>query len=125
MRPKYSALENQGVCANDDAVVWSIACRGVLPRRRARATAASWATSRCPRGSACGGRTARNSRRSWRCGRGDVAQIPQAPVVYKKNATRCDLRSEEHTSELQSLMRISYADFCLKKKTRPQTKLYT
>src|SRR3546814_4170694 len=29
---------------------------------------------------------------------------------------RCDLRSEEHTSELQSLMRISYAVFCLKKK---------
>src|SRR3546814_10243041 len=28
------------------------------------------------------------------------------------------LRSEEHTSELQSLMRISYAVFCLKKKTR-------
>src|SRR3546814_7878376 len=27
------------------------------------------------------------------------------------------VRSEEHTSELQSLMRISYADFCLKKKT--------
>src|SRR3546814_3138865 len=27
------------------------------------------------------------------------------------------LRSEEHTSELQSLMRISYAVFCLKKKT--------
>src|SRR3546814_10560067 len=30
-------------------------------------------------------------------------------------------RSEEHTSELQSLMRISYADFCLKKKTHTQT----
>src|SRR3546814_8113378 len=30
----------------------------------------------------------------------------------------CDLRSEEHTSELQSLMRISYAVFCLKKKTQ-------
>src|SRR3546814_1493364 len=28
----------------------------------------------------------------------------------------CNLRSEEHTSELQSLMRISYAVFCLKKK---------
>src|SRR3546814_6218853 len=27
-------------------------------------------------------------------------------------------RSEEHTSELQSLMRISYAGFCLKKKTQ-------
>src|SRR3546814_2435049 len=29
-----------------------------------------------------------------------------------------EIRSEEHTSELQSLMRISYAVFCLKKKTR-------
>src|SRR3546814_3300264 len=34
------------------------------------------------------------------------------------SATRaCAARSEEHTSELQSLMRISYAVFCLKKKT--------
>src|SRR3546814_9393283 len=31
-------------------------------------------------------------------------------------------RSEEHTSELQSLMRISYAVFCLKKKTRMNQK---
>src|SRR3546814_9643647 len=31
------------------------------------------------------------------------------------------LRSEEHTSELQSLMRISYAVFCLTKKKRTQT----
>src|SRR3546814_4011230 len=31
------------------------------------------------------------------------------------------LRSEEHTSELQSLMRISYAVFCLKKNTRSNT----
>src|SRR3546814_8157368 len=31
-------------------------------------------------------------------------------------------RSEEHTSELQSLMRISYAVFCLKKKTHRQSK---
>src|SRR3546814_5926195 len=30
-------------------------------------------------------------------------------------------RSEEHTSELQSLMRISYAVFCLKKKTKTKT----
>src|SRR3546814_3344137 len=30
-------------------------------------------------------------------------------------------RSEEHTSELQSLMRISYAVFCLKKKTKQST----
>src|SRR3546814_5248942 len=32
--------------------------------------------------------------------------------------TACSSRSEEHTSELQSLMRISYAVFCLKKKKR-------
>src|SRR3546814_10008530 len=32
------------------------------------------------------------------------------------------IRSEEHTSELQSLMRISYAVFCLKKKKKTNTK---
>src|SRR3546814_10809382 len=32
-------------------------------------------------------------------------------------------RSEEHTSELQSLMRISYAVFCLKKKNKEHTKI--
>src|SRR3546814_10072530 len=34
--------------------------------------------------------------------------------------TMLDARSEEHTSELQSLMRISYAVFCLKKKTHKE-----
>src|SRR3546814_1048403 len=34
------------------------------------------------------------------------------------------IRSEEHTSELQSLMRISYAVFCLKKKKTKQKKNY-
>src|SRR3546814_2827775 len=33
-----------------------------------------------------------------------------------------ELRSEEHTSELQSLMRISYAVFCLKKKKQTTSK---
>src|SRR3546814_2124115 len=42
--------------------------------------------------------------------------------IFPINATRSEIlgepayRSEEHTSELQSLMRISYAVFCLKKK---------
>src|SRR3546814_6553617 len=35
-----------------------------------------------------------------------------------RGARRLQPRSEEHTSELQSLMRISYAVFCLKKKTK-------
>src|SRR3546814_10753653 len=34
----------------------------------------------------------------------------------------CNQRSEEHTSELQSLMRISYAVFCLKKKKKKDDK---
>src|SRR3546814_7686975 len=34
-------------------------------------------------------------------------------------------RSEEHTSELQSLMRISYAVFCLKKKNKSTTRMIT
>src|SRR3546814_1894708 len=36
------------------------------------------------------------------------------------NGRASGVRSEEHTSELQSLMRISYAVFCLKKKTTTQ-----
>src|SRR3546814_2726206 len=37
---------------------------------------------------------------------------------------RVTFRSEEHTSELQSLMRISYAVFCLKKKRKTHTCMY-
>src|SRR3546814_9641974 len=39
-----------------------------------------------------------------------------AEEMARAQAGRSDDRSEEHTSELQSLMRISYAVFCLKKK---------
>src|SRR3546814_7430811 len=42
-----------------------------------------------------------------------IADIEQQAVGH---APALSLRSEEHTSELQSLMRISYAVFCLKKK---------
>src|SRR3546814_5690186 len=38
------------------------------------------------------------------------------PSACKRHPSNEDARSEEHTSELQSLMRISYAVFCLKKK---------
>src|SRR3546814_6665431 len=43
---------------------------------------------------------------------------PTAPAALRTRATRRGFfaRSEEHTSELQSLMRNSYAVFCLKKK---------
>src|SRR3546814_3375922 len=38
--------------------------------------------------------------------------------AYAKKGNHIITRSEEHTSELQSLMRISYAVFCLKKKIK-------
>src|SRR3546814_7907188 len=40
----------------------------------------------------------------------------RAQLANPDQALRPGMRSEEHTSELQSLMRISYAVFCLKKK---------
>src|SRR3546814_9797395 len=40
-----------------------------------------------------------------------------APCRLRCHGHSASIRSEEHTSELQSLMRISYAVFCLKKKT--------
>src|SRR3546814_7604522 len=41
---------------------------------------------------------------------------PQAPEIFGILELYGQTRSEEHTSELQSLMRISYAVFCLQKK---------
>src|SRR3546814_5712384 len=46
-----------------------------------------------------------------------VLSIPDLGYFDMPYAPHPDERSEEHTSELQSLMRISYAVFCLKKKT--------
>src|SRR3546814_10570124 len=47
---------------------------------------------------------------------GDGAACPPAGIRPRSAEMRTASRSEEHTSELQSLMRISYAVFCLKKK---------
>src|SRR3546814_1711429 len=51
-------------------------------------------------------------------GMGDVVSLVEkaAESIQQEDAERMAARSEEHTSELQSLMRISYAVFCLKKK---------
>src|SRR3546814_3296589 len=48
----------------------------------------------------------------------EIAPPTAAPSADGTPATS-PIRSEEHTSELQSLMRISYAVFCLKKKKTP------
>src|SRR3546814_4892579 len=52
-----------------------------------------------------------------------VTGDPETVGIMEQPRERIDIRcrSEEHTSELQSLMRISYAVFCLKKKTLDAT----
>src|SRR3546814_2371272 len=51
----------------------------------------------------------------------EAATIAQAASLGANAAVD---RSEEHTSELQSLMRISYAVFCLKKKKKTEQQQY-
>src|SRR3546814_10859073 len=59
----------------------------------------------------------------WKIGRAENARAAGAGrqrmgsrSLIGRSAPSFPIRSEEHTSELQSLMRISYAVFCLKKK---------
>src|SRR3546814_3409450 len=59
--------------------------------------------------------------RLHRRGRGPPGR--RAGADQGRGGDRGRTRSEEHTSELQSLMRISYAVFCLKKKKNKQTTL--
>src|SRR3546814_9601733 len=51
-----------------------------------------------------------------------VISWAQNAAIFNKLGFAFRLRSEEHTSELQSLMRISYAVFCLKKKNTIKNK---
>src|SRR3546814_10172977 len=52
----------------------------------------------------------------------DADHAGRAYAAYGGVYIAAALRSEEHTSELQSLMRISYAVFCLKKKQKKKLK---
>src|SRR3546814_7376189 len=57
-----------------------------------------------------------------------VQPQPVAPSLYYRfpsDRRALPARSEEHTSELQSLMRISYAVFCLKKKKTDRNNIQT
>src|SRR3546814_3837868 len=65
-------------------------------------------------------------------GRADIERLPVKPAKKAKpqrhgvaHWIERDGRSEEHTSELQSLMRISYAVFCLKKKNTHKQQVIT
>src|SRR3546814_5156036 len=55
-----------------------------------------------------------------------IARQKAGPFIFAGARSRQPrIRSEEHTSELQSLMRISYAVFCLKKKKKKNYLYYT
>src|SRR3546814_14518368 len=71
------------------------------------------------RSKACGGKEFRD-RRDEALVRLMIETGARAGEVVAMAVADVDLRSEEHTSELQSLMRISYAVFCLKKKKNTQ-----
>src|SRR3546814_3897603 len=60
----------------------------------------------------------RDSKSCEPCAKDRLAPGACSPASGARCALERELRSEEHTSELQSLMRISYAVFCLKKKTK-------
>src|SRR3546814_9008068 len=57
------------------------------------------------------------------CACAALAYAEMATMIPASGSAYTYSRSEEHTSELQSLMRISYAVFCLKKKTHKSAHL--
>src|SRR3546814_10811353 len=65
----------------------------------------------CPRSTSWSARAGRRKRRTPRS---------RPWKRTRRSAAFAPVRSEEHTSELQSLMRISYAVFCLKKKKKQE-----
>src|SRR3546814_9220232 len=72
----------------------------------------------CRAGSGKGGGRIVEDERPVVAGRGLARRVEASAAAIGEGADRRHgPRSEEHTSELQSLMRISYAVFCLKKKT--------
>src|SRR3546814_8726888 len=74
-----------------------------------------------PSGSTWGAGAAVNAAAGW-VGRGGAALPASAGGIRAGGVdSSTGARSEEHTSELQSLMRISYAVFCLKKKKKKST----
>src|SRR3546814_6528491 len=73
------------------------------------------------RGATCGIELAvkrREAEVAEREARERMVRIECVVIGGKRGEWRAGQRSEEHTSELQSLMRISYADFCLKKQKK-------
>src|SRR3546814_3048860 len=103
------------VCGASTSRIGRASCASSrLPRRWSSPRWGGWPSSCC----SCPGRQVGKSRRCSIPGTlfRDHLHPPAAQPAHRKAIDPGLLRSEEHTSELQSLMRISYAVFCLKKK---------
>src|SRR3546814_1412554 len=106
-------IDRPGALGSRLARLWYRA-RDFLPRCKERAAIH---LDRCGGTQASGGARRRQARGIC------IATVSRAIPRFARNCI-CNApigvfgRSEEHTSELQSLMRISYAVFCLKKKTK-------
>src|SRR3546814_5564592 len=95
---------------------WRLQERAVGNYRTGCATAAAPAKAKRPgqgRGAKVHRQGVRRYSRTHTCCRQMKAMQPDMPSFWPPSSS--STRSEEHTSELQSLMRISYAVFCLKK----------
>src|SRR3546814_6503373 len=95
----------------DQAAAGTAASAGGVPHRRARSRTAA---ARVRRGR--GGLRHQTVHARRTAGAGQRARRPEADPRPPRTRRPRTPRSEEHTSELQSLMRTSYARFCLKKK---------
>src|SRR3546814_7048508 len=87
------------------------------PPRAPKASCPAVSRSTCPRYMPPSNWSKRASRRQKQH---DNSASADRPSIEKCAASAWKGRSEEHTSELQSLMRISYAVFCLKKKKKKE-----
>src|SRR3546814_10750056 len=105
------------VCSSDLLVVAASSAKiGSFPMEEG---AAHWLFMRTPHAYTSGDSLLRCCKAHGGISRSDDhAHLP-------RDTNRASARSEEHTSELQSLMRISYAVFCLKKKKTKQKRTYT
>src|SRR3546814_6864173 len=115
MRPQATGSAKRGRLlgrvARDGRPLLEMARLGVPSRERGHAAAISLRSERACR---------RYGGDAIRCGAPGNGRDIARSRWDQSNSRRPATRSEEHTSELQSLMRISYAVFCLKKKKTPQ-----
>src|SRR3546814_4261282 len=104
------------VCSSDLWYLWKRELQFAVDQA---AIAAAWAKSEAPAGTTYVSR----GRQEYENNLSLVADFDSGPTITLEDYdggtdNSVQVRSEEHTSELQSLMRISYAVFCLKKKNK-------